>query len=114
MLGMAAELHDRLVCSCGCGQWEADAHDPDKGDQWDVSTQTCYVRRAIDSYVKEFEPPADAVLSVRLVADRQEASRSEYEALVARFPGRFAAPAGPAVAEVDAARDDSNEHPQHD
>ena len=81
MLGMAADLHDRLVCTCGCGQWEADAHDPDKADLWAVDHDVCYVRRAIDKYVKAHEPPNEAVLSVRLHAS-EESQKADAKARV--------------------------------
>ena len=86
MLGMAAELHDRMVCSCGCGQWRADARDPDKKDRWQVEWDTCFVRRAINAEVDATDPPKDAVMSVRLLPEGVTAGADEYAELMARFP----------------------------
>ena len=107
---MAADLHDRLACSCGCGQWEKDAHDPEKKDQWHVWHDVCYVRRSIDAYVKAADPPNEAVISVRLLAPGEDAARSDYEDIIARFPERFgkSATTSGADAEVDASGDDAD------
>ena len=112
MLAMAADLHDRLVCPCGCGQWEADAHDPEKKDQIVVDATTCYVRRALNDYEDAMKPGPDVVLSVRWVKDRADADRQAYLELVNRFPDRFVTspPAGPPVPEGDPGRDEQHEN----
>lgn len=109
---MAADLHDRLVCSCGCGKWEADAHDPLKKHLWQVDTDVCYVRRALDEFVTLHEPSAETVLSIRLVTEAAGA-KSEYEAIRERFPERFGLPAARQTdAAVDDADDDGQEQQQ--
>lgn len=88
MLGMAVDLHDHLICPCGCGQWEKDARDPLLKDRWRVIEEVCYVRRTLDAHTKEHEPAPDVQLSVRL--DRTgDAATSDYEDIRARFPERF-------------------------
>lgn len=86
MLAMAADLHDRMACTCGCGQWRKDAHDPDKKDRWQVDWETCYVRRAINDEVKATEPPEDAVMQVRLLPEGVTSAQDDYADLLARFP----------------------------
>lgn len=86
MLLQAADLHDRLVCSCGCGQWEADAHDPLKKHLWQIEYDLCFVRRAINTFVEQHDLPDEAVLSIRLTSGDAEASKSDYEQLLERFP----------------------------
>lgn len=112
---MAADLHDRMICTCGCGQWEKDAHDPLNSDLWEVDHQTCYVRRAIDTYVKVAEPASDAVISVRL-GDGEHSGATEHEQLLARFP-HLAEANSAAARQADAQRnapgDDGHQEGDH-
>lgn len=85
-LGMAVDLHDHLLCTCGCGQWEKDAHDPLLKDKWRVDEDVCYVRRTLDAYVKDHEPASEVRLTVRLDRDGTGGPEDEYAALVARHP----------------------------
>ena len=106
MLLQAADLHDRLVCGCGCGQWEADAHDPIKKHLWQIDYDVCFVRRAINTFVEKHEPPEEAVLSIRLATGEEGEVKSEYEQLLERFPDqlRRSSPAG---------KPDAEEHGSH-
>jgi hypothetical protein len=111
MLGMAADLHDRLMCSCGCGQWEADAHDPATQDRWRVDYDVCYVRRAIDSFVKSEQPPNEAVLSVALQPadfDPKASGRAKVEELRAMMRAGSPTAAEPDH-EIDGRGDDASE-----
>ena len=84
MLGMAADLHDQLLCTCGCGQWEKDAHDPLLKDRWQVDQDVCFVRRTLDTYVEQHKPASEVLLSVRLRRDGDTGPADEYAALMAR------------------------------
>lgn len=86
LLGMAADLHDNLLCTCGCGQWEKDAHDPLLKDKWRIDEDVCYVRRTLDDYVKRNEPASEVQLSVHLSRDGSSGPADEYAALLERFP----------------------------
>lgn len=109
-LGMAAELHDHLLCTCGCGQWEKDAHDPLLKDKWKVDEDVCYVRRTLDEYVKRHEPASEVQLNVRLDRDGAAGPEDEYAALLVRHPSLAARKAH---AEEDARGNDSqDEHEQ--
>jgi hypothetical protein len=85
-LGMAVDLHDHLLCTCGCGQWEKDAHNPLLKDKWRVDEDVCYVRRTLDAYVKDHEPASEVQLNVRLDRDGTDGPEDEYAALLARHP----------------------------
>ena len=101
-LGMAAELHDQMLCPCGCGKWESEAHDPTVKDRVRVSAETCYVRQAIDEYTEKFKPGSDVLLSASILPEGHDAGRSDYEAL----RDRLGLPAPrEAVAEGDAGGD---------
>lgn len=92
MLGMAADLHDQLLCSCGCGQWEKDAHDPLLKDRWRIDEDVCYVRRTLDDYVKRHEPASEVQLTVRLARDGDPAADDAYAQIMARHGAAFTRP----------------------
>lgn len=76
-------MHDRLVCACGCGGWLSETRDPHI--TWDVSTEVCYRRKAIEAYTKTRDPGPHEVLTVKR-AGVSEDGTSEYEDLLAQFP----------------------------
>lgn len=83
---MAVDLHDNLLCTCGCGQWEKDAHDPLLKDKWRIDEDVCYVRRTLDTYVEQHKPASEIQLNVRLDRDGTAGPEDEYAALLARHP----------------------------
>lgn len=107
---MAAELHDHLLCTCGCGQWEKDAHDPLLKDKWKVDETVCYVRRTLDQYVERHKPASEIQLTVRLDRDGTAGPEDEYAALLARHPSLAARQVH---AEPDGAPDDGDADQQH-
>lgn len=66
LLAQAVAEHDRRICSCGCGQWSADALDPDH--LWVVEKARCTAGEALAEASRSFGeegPPAGTLLRVR-------------------------------------------------
>lgn len=103
MLALAADLHDRLTCACGCGGWLSETRDPHI--QWDVSTEVCYRRKAIEAYTKVRDPGPHEVLTVKR-AGVTESGASEFDDLLAQFPHLREPSLAPVAAE--------DEQPEHD
>lgn len=60
------------MCSCGCGQWAEDAHDPDTNGWWEVDdSQICEAGAALDEWRKEHGERAEPgqLLHVHLSPD---------------------------------------------
>lgn len=88
--------HQRLVCSCGCGQWRADCQDQSTEGRWQVNTEICYAREAISEFQEKHKDdlPSGLMLGVELLPmgvlpkdplePDEDDARSAIEAMKAR------------------------------
>ena len=91
LLVAALAEFDALVCSCGCGVWAEDAHDPER--RWVVDTVTCYAAKALAKYRDDEKPGVGVLLAVRPAVEGEvdttefnpALAAAEYEAHMARF-----------------------------
>lgn len=48
LLTQARRKHDSLYCTCGCGQWAGESHDPANADQYVVEADgVCFAGEAL-------------------------------------------------------------------
>lgn len=79
---------DAALCPCGCGYPAEVAHDSNLAGRVMVTSETCQVRSAVQSWMKSAKPGPDQVVITRLLAEgesMEDATHSEYEVLRARL-----------------------------
>lgn len=76
LLTQALELHDRMLCPGGCGQYADEAHDDDNEGGYEVVTVLCHACAAREEWHKDHsgdEKPGPGTQTA--VVKRQRASR---------------------------------------
>ena len=88
VLTEALELYETRICSCGCGQWAAECHNPANKGRYRVDDTTCHARAAIEDWHKA-NPKASpsTLLTVQILPEGtspEDNIRAEMQAVRAR------------------------------
>lgn len=69
LLTGALDVHERMLCPCGCGQWSPECMDDATVGRWQPLVATCHARSALAEFEKDHRADlgAASLMGVRLL-----------------------------------------------